>query len=414
MVEKAGAVKGLYKSAAAALLGSALALAGCSLPGMSFKGPPKAAKSNVAGYKVQAITPNLLAEQQTVRESASVAKTNAALQTAISDYTYHVQAQDVISVTVWGHPEFSPSGRLSAAALTGGSTGGLGSSVGGGLGAKAIGGVASPPGEAGFTVQADGTIFFPYVGAVEVAGLTVPQIRDKMAQELSKYVVDPQVSVSVVGFNSQTYQLAGAVRNPGLYPITNVPITISQAIQKAGGALRTNPNVTVGARTSALTLADLAHVLYVHDGKREVLDMRAFFQNGDEAEDRLLQPGDIVQVPDNAYDQVHLIGEVNDPGDYSLDNGQMNLAEALGKAGGVSLVTSNPSRIFVFRGTYAQPEIFWLDARSPVAMLLAAQFQLQPQDVVYVATAGVSTWNRIITQILPTVQVLNYGKQITK
>lgn len=410
MVEKAGAVKGLHRSAVTALLGSALALAGCSLPGMSFKGPPKQTKSNVAGYKVQPITPNLLVEQQTAREGASVAKTNAALQAAISNYAYRVQAQDVVGITVWGHPEFSPSARLSAATLGGG----LGSSGGGGLGMKALGGVASPPGEAGFTVQADGTIFFPYVGAVQVVGLTVTQIRDKMTQALSRFVVDPQVSVSVAGFNSQTYQLAGSVRNPGLYPITNVPITISQAIQKAGGALRTNPNVTVGARTSAMSLADLAHVLYVHDGKREVLNMRAFFQNGDESEDRLLHPGDIVQVPDNAYDQVHLIGEVSDPGDYSLDGGQMNLAEALGKAGGISLVTANPSRIFVFRGTYAQPEIFWLDARSPVAMLLAAQFQLQPQDVVYVATAGVSTWNRIITQILPTVQVLNYGRQITK
>jgi polysaccharide export outer membrane protein len=391
-----------------------LAVGGCSLPGVSFHGVPRQEQSAGEKYRVQPITPSLLAGLAAASVKAMMGSQNPALTQALTGYTYRVQPQDVIAVTVWGHPEFSATGRMPDVA---GAEQGSDGSGGGGIRGGAVGGVGAPgatSSPAGFTVDSAGNIFFPYVGTVAVAGLTAEQIRVKLTGALVKYVMNPQVSVSVVGFNSQYYQLAGSVQKPGLYSITNVPVTVSQAIQRAGGVLRTIPSVTVASRAAATPLADLAHVLYVHDGKREVLNLRAFFNNGDESQDRLLHPGDIVQVPDNSYDQIHLIGEVRDPGDYPLDNGALNLASALGKAGGISLTTANASRIFVFRGTYAKPEIFWLDAHSPAAMLLATQFQLQPQDVVYVATAGISTWNRIIEQILPTVQVLAQTKLLTK
>ncbi len=373
------------------------------MPGFSFHGSHKRAQENgkATGYQVQPITPALLRAQAEKRQQTAVGLPNPALKQAISDYSYRVQSQDVIGVTIWGHPEFSP-GASPAADLSSANNTGI-TNPG-----------AASPGQAGFTVQADGTIFFPYVGKLHVAGLTMDEVREKLTKALKAYVVDPQINVTVVGFHGQTYQLAGAVVKPGLYPITNVPVTVSQAIQAAGGILQTVPTVTVASKASATALADLAHVLYIHDGKRSVLNLRDFFQNGDESQDRLVHPGDIIQVPDNSFDQVHLIGEVREPGNYPLDNGQLNLAQALGAAGGLDLTTANPSRIFVFRGAYEKPLIFWLDARSPESMLLATQFELKPQDVVFVATAGISTWNRIVSQILPTVQALYETKVLVK
>lgn len=377
-----------------------LVLAGCSLPGFSFHGRHKRVQEygKTAGYSVQAITPALLKAQAEKRRQARVGQTNPALKKAISDYSYHVQPQDVIGVTVWGHPEFSP-GSAPIANLSQASDNSSNNTAVTNAG-------AGSPGQAGFTVQADGTIYFPYVGKLHIAGLTTEEIRAKLTKALKAYVVNPQIDVTVIGFHGQTYQLAGAVVKPGLYPITNVPITVSQAIQAAGGVLQTSPTISLASKASAAMLADLGHVVYIHDGKRSVLNLRNFFLYGDESQDRLVHPGDIIQVPDNSFDQVHLIGEVQTPGNYPIDNGQLNLAQALGEAGGLNLTTANPSRIFVFRGAYQKPQIFWLDARSPEAMLLATQFAMQPQDVVFVATAGISTWNRIITQILPTVQTL--------
>src|SRR5690625_5061816 len=381
----------------------ALALTGCSLPGFSFSGPPQkvSQQEKLQGYGVHPITPALLREQASARQAGAVGKGNPALTRAIDDYTYVVEAQDVVAVTVWGHPEFTPgqSAFTGFAALKGGAI---------------TLSKAAPPGIGGFTVHADGDIYFPYIGKVHVAGLTTPEIRAKVAEALKSYVSEPQISVHVIGFNSQTYQLSGAVTKPGLYPVTNVPLTVSQAIQSAGGILQTVPNVTAASKASATPLADLSHVIYIHDGKRQVLNLQAFFLEGDTSQDRLVRPGDIIQVPDNSFEQVHIIGEVRTPGNYPLHYGQLNLAQALSAAGGLSLSTANPSRIFVFRGAYEKPKIFWLDAENPVSMLLATQFELQPQDVVFVATSGLSTWNRIITQILPTVQTLYETKVLTE
>ncbi len=371
-----------------------ITVGGCSLPGFSFSGPPKQANGKqVQGYGVQKITPVLLKAEAEHREAIVAGEPNPALRQALNDYDYHVGPQDVVSVTVWGHPEFTP-----------------GQSPFTGFAALQNGAISlskeAPPGESGFVVHPDGNIYFPYVGKLHVAGLDTAQIRAKLAKALKAYISKPQISVKVVGFNSETYQLSGAVVKPGLYPVTNVPVTVSEAIQSAGGILQTIPTVSLASKASATPLADLSHVIYIHDGKRVVLNLQDFFLRGDQSQDRLVRPGDIIQVPDNSFDQVHVIGEVQQPGNYPLHYGKLNLAQVLGAAGGINLKTANPSRIFVFRGAYDKPKIFWLDARSPAAMLLATQFELQPQDVVFVATAGISTWNRIISQILPTVQTL--------
>jgi polysaccharide export outer membrane protein len=191
---------------------------------------------------------------------------------------------------------------------------------------------------------------------------------------------------------------------------------VSQAVLSAGGEIRSLPTSGAGTLTdlTSLPLADLSQVVFISGGKRQVLNLRRFYKYGDQSQDRLLHDGDIIQVPSNADDYVHVVGEVGRQGNYPLSDGKLNLAQALGSAGGVNITTSDAARIFVFRGTYDKPSVFWLDAHSADAMLLAAQFQLQSQDVVYVATTSLSDWNRVITQILPTVQTLYETKVLVR
>ncbi|MGE8489732.1 MAG: exopolysaccharide biosynthesis protein, partial [Paraburkholderia nemoris] len=54
------------------------------------------------------------------------------------------------------------------------------------------------------------------------------------------------------------------------------------------------------------------------------------------------------------------------------------------------------------------------DMTQPDAIMLSSQFQLQPMDVVYVGTAASTTFNRVLQQVLPTIQTLFYLKQLTK
>ncbi|HET8551430.1 MAG TPA: polysaccharide biosynthesis/export family protein, partial [Gammaproteobacteria bacterium] len=296
------------------LCAAALALSACSTPGHDFDASLPSTNVN-QHYAVQAITPKLLVTMARARDQHQNGIANPALQRAVDNYTYKVGPQDILNIVIWDHPELTlPQGEYRSAEST------------------------------GFIVHSDGTIFYPYVGTMKVAGETTEQIRQQLAKALKPYVKNPQVDVKVVGFNSKKFQLAGAITKPGLYPVTNIPLTVAQAVAQAGGAIRMAP--TGGGNTKNVIprpLADLSHVILVRNGRRIALNLRAFYRYGDQSQNRLIEPGDIIEVPDNAFEQIHLIGEVRDPGNYPMNHGDLNLAQLLGDAGGLSLTSANAS-----------------------------------------------------------------------
>jgi hypothetical protein len=88
-------------------------------------------------------------------------------------------------------------------------------------------------------------------------------------------------------------------------------------------------------------------------------------------------------------------------------NGRMTMAEALSDAGGINQDFADAARIFIFRGGQGKSKIFYLDAKSPDAFLLADRFPLQPHDVIFIDRIEGIRWNQIIEQIQPTINFLN-------
>ena len=69
--------------------------------------------------------------------------------------------------------------------------------------------------------------------------------------------------------------------------------------------------------------------------------------------------------------------------------------------------------IYVIRGTdRGNPQIFQLDAQYATGMLLAERFDMQAQDVVFVDAAGVSQWNRVISQLLPSITIIGIADNV--
>ena len=88
-------------------------------------------------------------------------------------------------------------------------------------------------------VDANGNIFFPYVGLVKAKGKTQDQLRDNVTNQLSEYFNDPQVDVTIARFNSQQVFVLGEVTKPTKLNITDVPVSLSKAIGESFG-LNTN------------------------------------------------------------------------------------------------------------------------------------------------------------------------------
>lgn len=286
---------------------------------------------------------------------------------------YRLGLQDVVRISVWGQPDFLPT-----------------------LSAVSSGGVASVP--LGRTINEDGKLFFPLIGSMPALGLTVPEFRTNLTKALATYIKDPQVDVDVGAFRSQRVFMAGEVKTPGVVPITDIELKITDALAAVGGP---TPE------------ADLGTIQLTRGGQSATLDLNRLYYGGDATHNLTLQHGDILTVPDRVYRKVFLLGEVMAPRSYPMHRGRVSLAELLADAGGTNPLSANAGEVFVMRRDAAgKPLVFQLDARQPVALLVADRFDLQPRDLVYVNPTGATQAIRILNQYLPLLQGVSSAKAV--
>lgn len=125
-----------------------------------------------------------------------------------NNYQYKIGIGDQIAVTIWGFPEIFPINTSNTE-----------------LNLR--------------RVDANGNIFFPYVGLIKAEGKSQNELRNELTISLSEYFTKPQVDVTIARFNSQQVFVLGEVTKPIKINITDVPISLSNAIGESFG-LNTN------------------------------------------------------------------------------------------------------------------------------------------------------------------------------
>ena len=170
-------------------------------------------------------------------------------------------------------------------------------------------------------IQESGDVTYPLIGALHLAGLTIPQAEKLLAAALKTggFMQQPQVNISQVQARPKQMSVLGQVLKPGLYPLEFSNTHLSDVLAQAGG-------IGPGG-------ADTVIVIGRRQGKpiRQQIDVTAMYLQGDMSNDILIAPGDLVYV--NRAPVFYIYGEAQRPGSFRIER-NMTFMQALATAGG--------------------------------------------------------------------------------
>jgi polysaccharide export outer membrane protein len=209
-------------------------------------------------------------------------------------------------------------------------------------------------------VSERGTIQFPMIGEVPVAGLTPYQAGTRIADKLraGKFVVNPEVTVSLAQVNSRQVSVLGSVVKPGRYALDSTNVRLSDFLAVAGG-------IAPGG-------SDEVTILTNRSGKQEKIevDLGAMMRNGDLSKNVQLEPGDTIFVQKAPL--IYIYGEVQRAGAYPIAQ-NMTVMQALALGGGVTV-----------RGTERGIQISRRTANGVNRIDARLTDRVQPDDVIHV------------------------------
>lgn len=282
--------------------------------------------------------------------------------------TYRLGKFDVVQVTVWEHQELSlPLGPYRSD--------------------KAVGQM----------IDENGEMFYPYAGQIKAEGKTITELRDTIGAGLATVFNKPQLEVQLLQSQSKRAYVQGGVEHAGVVPLSNIPTSLLQAISQCGGVSATN--------------GDPTQVQLIRDGVTYPVDLMALYPSGRGPGDVILKDGDVVRVAEMSESKVYVLGEVGRQQALPILNGHLTLSQALAEVGGLQILSAQSRGIYVIRGDLKRINVYHLNSRNPMALVFGDQFKLKPHDIVYVDATNLVRWNRVMSQILPSVQTFYYGLQ---
>ncbi|MDA2923437.1 SLBB domain-containing protein [Acidobacteria bacterium AH-259-L09] len=249
-------------------------------------------------------------------------------------------------------------------------------------------------------VAEDGTIFVPF-GVnqnLQVEGLSSTDLKRSIEQELLKYFRQPVVQVVIEQYSSNRAYLLGevvagtGVRGAGLYPLEGRKTVLEFIIEHGGFTEQANmTKVQINRAGGEVRLLNLSDVIF----------------QGDESQNVIVNPGDIVWIPSkevgaNTY---YVFGEVHSPGVVAVQE-ELSIVEVISRSGSFTADASR-SKVFIARGDLNQPELVEVNLKRLVEKADFSQnVVLQNNDVIFVPRRGLAKYRDVIGVIAPLLALL--------
>jgi polysaccharide export outer membrane protein len=231
------------------------------------------------------------------------------------------------------------------------------------------------------TVDEGGQLYFPYIGAIRVAGMTAPEVRDRVIRRLRTVVLRPQVDIRVAERRSSLVTVQGDAAKTGTYPIERGRTRLGALLAEVAPNQK-NPemlNVTV-RRNGVVGQVRLSDVY-----KEAVLDIA-------------LQPGDSIII-NEVTENITVLGAAGIQGQVRIPERNFTVVDALGQARGLNPEVADPRGVFVMRAPPqpgSPPLVYQFDMRRPEAIALANRFVLRDEDAVLISNASWAQTRQVI------------------
>ncbi|MEE9387265.1 MAG: polysaccharide biosynthesis/export family protein [Paracoccaceae bacterium] len=308
------------------------------------------------------------------------------------------------------HPKKTLSGQFPSGRSAGQFFVGKGDSLGVTIWEASSGGLFSAPSQTGASgtqsiqlptqeVDRDGTIAVPYAGRINVAGLPLAQVEQKIVSALAGKAIEPQAIVTLDVNSSNAVTVSGDVISGSRIALTQRGERILDVIALAGGARspvhETHVTLTRGAQSFGMSM------LAIVDNPSENIFVRA---------------GDTITLT-LAQNSFSALGATGTNALVNFDAQSITLEKAVAKAGGLINSRSDPVGVFILRreavsfarlldpsfpldgNTSDVNVVYRANLRDPNTLFLARRFAVLPDDILYIAGSPATEWAKFLSVI---------------
>lgn len=251
----------------------------------------------------------------------------------------------------------------------------------------------------GQTVDSDGMISVPFAGSIRAAGRTPSEIERELVVKLRGKAHQPQAVVRLARNQATNVTVVGDVANSGRVPLTPKGESLLDVLAQAGGVKnpvsKTMIQLTRGDRVASMPLETV-----IRDPHQNIV----------------VRADDIITAVFQPYSFTAL-GATGNNAELPFEATGINLAQALGRVGGLKNDQADIRGVFIFRfedptvlGRHAPtgarttpdgklPVIYRLDLKDPRSFFVSQSFPVQNRDVLYVSKAPLADLQKFMNMV---------------